>query len=100
MNMKTLEEMIEAYLKSVNKYQLDGDFIEHNEHGFITFSFVGDVMVLPDLYGDGKHWLNRALEIAKENNCTRLRGGTSRNIKAYCRMFGLHVVGYVVEREV
>lgn len=98
--MKTFDEMRDDYLQQVGKIQLDGDYIDCNEHGFITFSFIGDVMVLPDLYGDGKYWLNRALEIAKENNCKRLRGGTSRNIKAYCKMFGLHVVGYVVEREV
>ena len=98
--MKNFESMKNAYLQKVGKIALDGDFIECNTHGFITFSFVGDVMILPDLYGDGKYWLKRALELAKENNCKKLRGGTSRNIKAYCKMFGLSVVGYIVEREV
>ena len=100
MNMKTLEEMIEAYLKSVGKHQLDGEFIAHNEHGFITFSFVGDAMVVPDGYGDGKYWLDRSLEIAKERGCRVIRGATRRNIKAYCKMFGMKVTAYVVEREV
>jgi hypothetical protein len=98
--MKNFEEMKDIYLRKVGKIQLDGDYIECNEHGFITFSFLGEVMVLPDLYGDGKYWLNRALEIGKENNCKKLRGGTTRNIKAYCKMFGLEVIGYIVEREI
>lgn len=98
--MKTLEQMKEEYLQSVGKHQLDGDYIEHNEHGFITFSFIGDAMVVPDGYGDGKYWLDRTIEIAKENGCKKIRGATRRNIKAYCKMFGMKVVAYVVEREV
>jgi len=96
----SLEEMKQDYLQSVGKVQIDGDYIEHNNDGFITYSFVGNTMVLPDVYGNGRYWLARALEIAKDNNCTKLRGATRRNIKPYCRMFGLEVVGYIVEREV
>lgn len=96
----SLEDQVSDYLLQVNKHHLDGEKIEHNEKGFISYTFVGEVMVIPDLYGDGKYWLNRALEIAKQNGMKRLRGGTTRNIKAYCKMFDLKIVGYIVEREV
>lgn len=96
----SLENQIEDYLRQVNKHHLEGEHLEHDDRGFISYSFVGEVMIIPDLYGDGKYWLKRAIEIAKENGMKRLRGGTTRNIKAYCKMFGLKVVGYIVEREV
>ena len=96
----TYKEAINDYLTKVGKVALDGEHLEQNEHGFISYTKVGDVLIVPDLYGDGRYWLQRSLEIAKELGCKRMRGGTTRNIKAYCRMFGLKVVGYIVEREV
>lgn len=96
----SLESQTLDYLQKVGKVKLDGEIIEHNEKGFISYSFIGDTMIIPDLYGDGKYWLERALEIARQNGCKKMRGGTTRNIKAYCKMFGLKVVGYIVEREV
>lgn len=96
----SLEEQISDYLKQTGKEALSAHYIESDQRGFITFEFSGDTMLIPDLYGDGRYWLKRALIIAKENGMKKLKGATTRNIEPYCKMFGLKVVGYIVEREV
>lgn len=94
-----LDEMVSIYLKSVNKNELDYEVLYDKSKGFITFAIIGETMIIPDLYGDGKYWLGVAEKIAKENNCTKLKGGTTRNPKAYERMFGTKIVGYILEKD-
>ena len=101
MNIDTpLSDMIIDYLAITGKQQLDYEIMYIEGKGFITYMITGTTMVIPDLYGDGKFWLDKALEIARSKGCTKLRGGTTRNPKAYNKMFGTKIIGYVLEREV
>lgn len=96
----TLGEMKEAYLGLTGKVNIDCEIIYIEGKGFISYAIQGDRLLIPDLYGNGKFWLDYALTLAKEKGCTKLVGGTRRNPKAYAKMFGTKVVGYVLEREV
>lgn len=93
------DAMIEAYHKKVGKGYLDGTIIYEKGKGFITYSIVGDKLLIPDLYGDGKYWLAKAIELGRELGCTKLVGGTSRNVKAYNKLFGTKVIGYILEKD-
>lgn len=96
----TLGEMVTTYLHLTGKANIDCEIIYIEGKGFISYAIQGDKLLIPDLYGDGKFWLDYALKLAKEKGCTKLLGGTRRNPKAYEKMFGTKVVGYVLEREV
>lgn len=97
---KPIEDLVSDYLNSVGKASIDCQILHIEGKGFISYAIQGDKLVIPDLYGDGKFWLEKALELAKTNGCTKLLGGTRRNPKAYNKMFGTKVVGYILEREV
>jgi hypothetical protein len=66
----------------------------------MTYVIAEGEMFIPEVYGDGKYWLERALQIARENGAHKLVGITRRDPKAYCKFFGLRIAGYLVEREV
>ncbi len=95
----SLETDIQSYLSKTGKMQLDGEVIYEPTKGFMTYLVLDKLFVIPDVYGDGKYWLSRAIEMAKSLGCTKLRGGTTRNVKAYNRFFGTKIVGYILEND-
>ena len=96
----SLEECINEYLSKTGKLHIDGEIIYEEAKGFMTYQVLGELFIIPDVFGDGKYWLSIAIEMAKANNCTRLRGGTTRNVKAYNKFFGTKIVGYILEKEI
>lgn len=95
-----LDVMVNDYFNRTGKVSIDCEILAEDGKGFISYAIAGDKLLVPDLYGDGKYWLEKALEFARQNGCTKLIGGTRRNPKAYEKMFGTKVVGYILEREV
>jgi hypothetical protein len=96
----TLEEMVEDYFKSTGKVALDGQVIYDKEKGFATYIHQGDRLLVPDVYGSGLYWLAQMESLAKSLHCTKLIGGTTRNVKAYNKLFGTKIIGYILEKEI
>jgi len=98
----SLDEMIKEYLKSTNKVSLDKEvkILYEEDKGFVTYIHTGDTLMVPDVYGNGLYWLVKMEELAKSLHCTRLLGGTTRNVKAYNKMFGTKIIGYILEKEI
>jgi len=74
--------------------------MEENEHGFCSYSIDKDVLIIGNVYGDGKYWDSFLSEIATNNGCVKMRFATRRNPEAFTRRHGYNVVGYILEKEV
>lgn len=94
-----LEEMIEDYFRLTGKVKLDGFIMYEKGKGFATHLQQGTRLLVPDVYGNGLYWLAKMEELAKSLHCTKLVGGTTRNVKAYNKLFGTKIVGYILEKE-
>lgn len=95
----SLENMIQDYINQTKKFGIEGEVVYLKDKGFVTYIIKGDSLMIPDLYGSGIFWLGIMEKFAKLNNCKKLVGGTSRNPKAYNKMFGTKTVGYILEKE-
>ena len=95
-----LSTMIEDYFKVTGKSTLDGEVIYEKENGFVTYQQQGDRLLVPDVYGNGLYWLAKLELLAKSLHCTKLVGGTTRNVKAYNKLFGTKIIGYILEKEI
>ena len=76
------------------------EVIYEPDKGFVTYLHQGTRLLVPDVYGDGLYWLAKMETLAKSLHCTKLVGGTTRNVKAYNKMFGTKIVGYILEKEI
>lgn len=97
------EEQVLDYFKRSGDTYLVGDYYIANEHGFMTFWFHDKepVLMLGNVYGDGKYWEQEAIRIAKEHNMKKIRFGTTRNPKVFIKRFrDFKITGYILEREV
>lgn len=74
--------------------------LTENEYGFCTYRIDKDILFVLNVYGNGEYWDNYLTMIAKQNGCTKMRTGTFRSYKSFCRKYKAKVVGYVLEREV
>lgn len=95
----SLESMVEDYLRTTRKEKIQGEILYEPENGFMTYIHQGVTLTIPDVYGNGLYWLAKAETLSKSLGCERLLGGTTRNVKAYNRMFGTKVIGYILEKE-
>lgn len=95
----SLEDMCTDYFAKTGKVELSGTVIYEPENGFVTYQHQGTRLLVPDVYGDGLYWLAKMENLAKSLHCTKLIGGTTRNVKAYNKMFGTRVIGYILEKE-
>lgn len=96
----SIEEMMEDYFSKTGKVELSGtDYIYEQDKGFVTYEQQGTRMLVPDVYGNGLYWLAKMEDLAKSLHCTKLIGGTTRNVKAYNKLFGTKVIGYILEKE-
>ena len=91
--------MMEDYFNKTGKVELSGIIVYEPDNGFVTYEQQGTRLLVPDVYGDGLYWLAKMEELAKSLHCTKLIGGTTRNVKAYNKMFGTKVIGYILEKE-
>ena len=96
----SLEEMKKDYFAKTGKVELNGSVIYELNNGFVTYIHQGDRLLVPDVYGNGLYWLAKMEELAKSLHCTKLVGGTTRNVKAYNKMFGTKIIGYILEKEI
>lgn len=96
----SLDEMIKDYFLITSKVELNGEVIYEPDKGFVTYLHQGTKLLVPDVYGDGLYWLAKMETLAKSLHCTKLVGGTTRNVKAYNKMFGTKIVGYILEKEI
>lgn len=71
-----------------------------NEHGFASYFLEPHVLVVVNVCGDVKHWDKFFSNMAKENNCKKIRFVTRRSPEAWGRLIGFELVGYILEREV
>ena len=94
-----LEEMLKDYFAKTGKVELNGIVIYEPAKGFVTYEQQGTRLLVPDVYGDGLYWLAKMEELARSLHCTKLIGGTTRNVKAYNKMFGTKIIGYILEKE-
>lgn len=94
-----LATMEADYFKTTKKSNLEGTVLYEADKGFMTFIHKEDAFIVPDVYGNGIYWLKKAEKMARNLGCNRLVGGTTRNVKAYNRMFGTKIVGYILEKE-
>ena len=94
-----LEEMLKDYFAKTGKVELSGIIIYKPDKGFVTYQQQGTRLLVPDVYGDGLYWLAKMEELARSLHCTKLIGGTTRNVKAYNKMFGTKIIGYILEKE-
>ena len=95
-----LEEMLKDYFNKTGKVELSGtDCRYEKDKGFVTYQQQGTRLLVPDVYGDGLYWLAKMEELARSLHCTKLIGGTTRNVKAYNKMFGTKIIGYILEKE-
>lgn len=61
--------------------------------GFATHLQQGTKLLVPDIHGNGLYWLAKMEELAKSLHCTKLVGGTTRNVKVYNKMFRTKLKG-------
>lgn len=81
------------------------DFIFDAERGFCVSIKDDDVLIIGEVCGDGRHWVDWLTMMAKQQGCTKLRFWTKRNPAAFSRKFGFMLTGfsdghYIMEREV
>lgn len=97
---ESLDAMVNDYFKRTGRTSIDGEIYMEDGKGFIGYQVDGQSLLITALYGDAKYWLIKATEIAKEKGCKSLVGGTPRNPKAYEKLLGTRIIGYILEREV
>lgn len=95
-----LENMVQDYFAKTGKVTLDGTIEYEKGKGFVTYIHQGDRLLVPDVYGNGLYWLAKMEDLAKSLHCTKLVGGTTRNVKAYNKLFGTKIIGYILEKEI
>ena len=75
----------------------DETVLFHEEHGFISFFVLDDVLHIHHMVGNGKYWVNIIKQIMKMLHLTKIRWCTKRNPNAWIRKYGGHVLGYYME---
>lgn len=85
----TLNEWYEKYeAKSKEKHIEPDGFrtLYDNDKGYAQVKIDGDFIIVYEVCGDGRYWYERAIEIAKANNCHWLFTICTRNILPYIRL--------------
>lgn len=85
--------------KSGDDYLVEGTLIQ-DDHGFMIYRIYRGEFCIMQVFGDGKHWDNMAVELARQNGCKTVKFGTKRKPEGFCRKFGYKVTGYVLEKGV
>lgn len=74
---------------------------EENESGFCVWRVEqNNVLVVPDVYGDGAYWDAWLTQKAEEMDCKTIRILTKRSPKALERKYGYSITEYVMEKAV
>jgi hypothetical protein len=101
----TLEEMKEKYYKKSGKAHIE-DYLSiwYSENvGFFSYQIIeteeGNILMVPDAFGNGIELYKEAELLARENKCIKLLGGTTRAPKLYTEKYGFKIVGYILEKE-
>lgn len=93
----TLYEWFKRYHAKTGEYPNSypgSEFVFDAEHGFCVHIQDGDTLIIGEVCGDGRHWLNYLTVIAKELGCNKLRFWTKRNPAAFARKFGFVLAGF------
>lgn len=94
------KELRNRYLdKSGDEFICITNLIE-NEHGFASYFMESGVLVVICLCGDGKYWNEFFENLARKNNCNKIRFTTKRNPEAWKKLLGVDLVGYILERDI
>jgi len=64
-------------------------------NGFCVFIQDGDVLLIGEVCGNGRYWLQFLTHKAKELGCIKLRFGTKRNPAAFTRKYKFDVIGFI-----
>ena len=93
-------EQVQDYLKRSGDKQIYNINLIENEHGFLTWTVFEDMVYCLQAYGDGRHWDNVLINLAKELGLPKVAFSTKRKPKSYERKYGYKVTGYILEKEV
>ena len=74
----------------------------HPEHGFITYFYDNDALVIHHMAGDGKYWFKFLKNtVMSMNGLKKIRAFTRRNPKAWIRKYGNgRIIGYEMEADI
>ena len=73
--------------KILNKDQVIQNSIFSLDNGFMEYKISKDRLIIKKLYGNGKYWINKAKEIAVNNNVYILEGYTTKNLNPILRAY-------------
>lgn len=93
-------EMVEQYFRKSGDSKLLPGMVLTDDHGFLVYTLCDDFLLILHMFGDGKYWIARAEEIARQHGKKELRGGTVRNPFAMARATGFKLAGFILSKEV
>lgn len=92
-------DLADYFKRSGDTELLKGNF-EQNEKGFCIWTTNKDMLMLLNVYGDGKYWNEWATNKARETGMKKILFATKRNPEGFVRKHGFNVIGYILERYV
>lgn len=107
-NHKSVLEWLAYYEQRTGEYPNGwpgSEFIFDEERGFCVFIQDDSTLIVGEVCGNGRFWLDYLIQKAQELSCTKLRFWTKRNPAAFTRKFGFVLTGfsdghYIMEKEV
>ena len=87
------------YLKRSGDEELGLGWVEENEHGFCIWRVEDGMLLLVNVYGDGKYWNEWADKKAEHLGVQVIAFGTKRNPQGFVRKYGYDIKGYILERK-
>jgi hypothetical protein len=97
------EEMISKFFEKSGETYLTGEYFEcDTEKGFMTFAIAPDCVFAHNVFGEGKYWEDRAVEIAKAKGVNKVKTVMSKALydKLQDRYSDLKITGYLLVKEV
>lgn len=98
------QEDIERYKRKSGDNQIGGQFcLEEEGKGFVTYDLKSsDALVIHCVYGDGRYWVSRCNDIAKQAGKRKMLAGTGkhRRPEVIKRRLGFDMIGYLYEKAV
>lgn len=94
----TLYDWIKIYHKKTGEYPNSypgSSFIFDEDRGFCVYIQDNDVLIVGEVCGNGRYWLNCLNDKARELGCSKLRFWTNRNPEAFSRKYGFMLTGFL-----
>lgn len=91
-------DQLDFLQRSKDKYIDKRNYVE-NEHGFASWEIQGRLLMIIQMYGDGKYWDKYFRDLAAQNGIKTVMFYTQRNPKAFARRFGAETVQTLMKVE-